>query len=165
MESTLKSKALLIDYGALNHMMAKRDSFSSLDTGKSISIHMGDDSTIILEGQGTVDLENGYFSNVLYAPSLASNLLSVYQMTHTGVPKRVSFSPNYVEITKLASRKLIAKGLVNHHAKAYEFSHFVADAKPTALLTHGNEVSRILNEGFGHLNFKYLQQLQKKSMV
>ena len=60
---------------------------------------MGDDSTIILEGQGTVDIENSFFSNVLYVPSLASNLLSVYQMTHKGVPKRVSFKPNDVEIT------------------------------------------------------------------
>ena len=126
---------------------------------------MGDDSTIISEGQGTVDLENGYFSNVLYVPSLESNLLSVYQMTHAGVPKRVSFSLNDVEITELASGKLVAKGLANHHAKAYEFSHFVADAKPTALLTHGNEVSRLWHERFSHLKFKYLQQLQKNSMV
>ena len=120
---------------------------------------MGDDSTIISEGQGTVDLENGFFSNVLYVPSLASNILSVYQMTHTRVPKRVYFIPNDVEIMELASGKLIAKGLANHHAKSYEFSHFVADAKPTALLTHGNEVSSQWHERFGHLNFKYLQQL------
>ena len=86
-------------------------------------------------------------------------------MTHTGVPKRVYFSPNDVEIMKLASRKLIAKGLANQHARAYEFSHFVPDAKPTALLTHGNEVSRLWNERFGHLNIKYLYQLHKKSMV
>ena len=101
-----------------------------------------------------VDLENGYFSNVLYVPSLASNILSVYQMTHTREPKRVSFSLN--EITKLAPGKLVAKGLANHHAKAYEFSHFVADVKPTALLTRGNEVIRLWHERFGHLNFKYL---------
>ena len=156
MASTSKSKALLIDSGSSNHMMAERDSFSSLETSKSIPIHMGDDSTIISEGQGTVDLENGFFSNVLYVPSLASNLLSVYQMTHIGIPKRVSFSQNDVEITKIASGKLIAKGLANHHAKAYEFSHFVADAKPTALLNHGNEVSRLWHERFGHINFKYL---------
>ena len=128
MASTSKSKALLIDSGALNNMMAKRDS-SYLETGKSIPIHMGDDSTIISEGQGTVDLENGYFSNILYVPSLESNLLSVYQMPHTGVPKRVSFSLNDFEIMELASGKLIAKGLANHHAKAYEFSHFVARCK------------------------------------
>ena len=99
MESTSKSKAMLIEYGASNHMMAEKYSFSSLETRKSIPIHMGDDSTIISKGQGTVDLENGFFSNVLYVPSLASNILSVYQMTHTGMPKRVSFIPNDVEIT------------------------------------------------------------------
>ena len=105
-----------------------------METSKSIPIHihMGDDSTIISEGQGTVDLENGYFSNVLYVPSLASNLLSAYQMTHTRVPKRVSLIPNDVEIMELASGKIIAKGLANHHAKSYDFSHFMADANPTA---------------------------------
>ena len=143
MASTSNSKALLIDSGDLNHMMVERDSFSSLETGESIPIHMEDDATIILEGQGTVDLENGFFSNVLYVLSLESNILSVYQMTHIGFPKRVSFSPNDVDIMELASRKLIAKGLANHHAKSYEFSHFVADANPTAMLTHGNEVSRL----------------------
>ena len=86
-------------------------------------------------------------------------------MTHTGVSKRVYFSPNYVEIMELAFGKLIAKVLANHHAKVYEFSHFVADTKPTALLTYGNEVSRMWHERFGHLNFEYLQKLQKKSMV
>ena len=156
MESTSKSKALLIDSGASNHMMAKKDSFSSLETNKSIPIHMGDDSTIISKVQGMVDLENGYFPNVWYVPSLASNILSVYQMKHTRVPKIVSFIPNDVEIMELSSRKLVAKGLANHNAKAYEFSQFVADAKPTALLTHGNEVSRLWHERFCHLNFKYL---------
>ena len=35
-----------------------------------------------------------------------------------------------------ASGKLVAKGLASHHAKSYEFSHFVVDAKPIALLNH-----------------------------
>ena len=77
-------------------------------------------------------------------------------MTQIGVPKRVSFSLNDVEITELAFGKFFAKGLANHHAKAYDFSHFVANAKPIALLTHGNEVSRLWHERFGHINFKYL---------
>ena len=135
-------------------MMERRDFFSSLDTEKIIPIHMGDDSTIISKGKGTINLEHGIFFDVMYVPSLASNLLSVYQMTHTGVPKQVNFSHSDVEITEISSRKLVATCLENHHAKAYEFSHFVADAKPTALLTHGNEVSRIWHEIFGHLKFK-----------
>ena len=75
MESTSKYKALLIESSALNHMMAEKDSFSSLETRKSIPIHMGDESNIISEGQGTVDLENGFFSNVLYVPYLVENFL------------------------------------------------------------------------------------------
>ena len=130
-----------------------------MDTDKSIPIHMGDDSKIISKGKGTIKLEHGSFFDVLYVPSLASNLLSVYQMTHTGVPKRVTFSQNDVEIIDIASRKLVATCIENHHAKAYEFSQFVADVNPTALLTHGNEVSRLWNERFGHLNFKYLHKI------
>ena len=113
MESTLKSMDLLIYSGASNHMMASKDSFSSLDTSKRIPIHMGDDSTIISKGQGTINLEHSYFSNVLYVPSLASNLLSVYQMTHIGFPKIVSFSLDDVQITELASGKLMAKDSAN----------------------------------------------------
>ena len=71
-------QALLIDSGASNPMMDERDSLSYLDTIKSIPIHMGYDSTIISEGQGTVDLENDYFANVLYVPCLESNILSFY---------------------------------------------------------------------------------------
>ena len=45
------------------------------------------------------------------------------------------------------------------------FPSFFQDANPTILLTHGNEVKRIWHERLGHLNFKYLYQIQKNSMV
>ena len=98
---------------------------------------------------------------VLYILSMVIfPMFCMYHLLH-----QTSFSPDDVDITELASGKLVEKGLANHHAKAYEFSHFVADAKPTTLLTHGNEVSILWHERFGHLNFEYLQQLQKNSMV
>ena len=105
MASTSKPKALLIDSGGLNHVMESRDFFSSQETDKIIPIHIGDDSTIISKGKGTVNLEHGSFLDVLYVQSLASKLLIVYQMTHAGVPKRVTFSPNDVEITEIAARE------------------------------------------------------------
>jgi len=108
METVSKPTTLLIDSRASNHMMERKESFSSLDTNKIIPIHMGYDSHIIFKGKGTVNLEHGSFFYVLYVPSLTSNLLSVYQMTHTGVPKRVTFIPNEFEITDIASGKLIS---------------------------------------------------------
>ena len=82
-----KSHSFLIDLGASNHMVASRESFSSLQNTDGLSIHMGDDTQIRAEGKGSIKLKHGVFKNLLYVPSLAANLLYVYQMTHTGSPK------------------------------------------------------------------------------
>ena len=78
-----KSRAFLIDSRASNHMVASKESFSSLQLIDGPSIHMGDDTQIQAEGKGSIKLEHGVFKNVLYVPSLATNLLSIYHMTHT----------------------------------------------------------------------------------
>ena len=103
--------------------------------------------------------------NVLYVPYLLTNLLYVYQMTHTGSPKWVIFDPNSVEISKISIGNLIMKGFSNHAFKAYEFSHFLPHSYQSALLTHANEINRIWHERFVRLNFKYLQQLHNEEMV
>ena len=48
---------------------------------------MGDDNQILAKGKGSIKFEHGKFNDVLYVPSLVANLLSIYQMTHTGPPK------------------------------------------------------------------------------
>ena len=95
MKETLSpSSAYIIDYGA------SKESFSTLSLSKGPNIHMGDDSQIPAKGRGSVRVKHGEFKNVLYVPSLAANLLYVYQMTHTGSPKRVTFDLDSVEITE-----------------------------------------------------------------
>ena len=80
-------------------MVSTKEEFTSLDMLKGPPIVLGDDSITEILGKGRIDLEHGQFSKVLYVPGLSSNLLSVYQMTHTGSPKKVIFSPDEVEIT------------------------------------------------------------------
>ena len=92
---------------------------------KGPPILLGDDSLTDSLGKGRIDLDHGKFNNVLYVLGLASNLLSVYQMTHTGSPKKVIFSPDDVEITEISNGKVIAKGVVDHTSKVYMFSHFL----------------------------------------
>ena len=99
---------------------------------------------------------------MLYVLGLASNLLSVYQMTHTGSPKKVIFSPDDVEITNILNGKFIAKGVVDHTSKIYMFSHFLPYSNPSAFLIHANEERKLWHEIFGHINYKYLFDLSEK---
>ena len=81
-------------------MVSTKDAFSSLDKSKGPSIVLGDDSLTESMGKGRIDLDHGQFNNVLYVPGLASNLLSAYQMTHTGLLRK-----SYSHQMKLRSQK------------------------------------------------------------
>ena len=117
-------------------MVLTKEAFISLDMSKGPPIVLGDDSLTEILGKGRIDLHHGQFSNVLYVPGLASNLLSVYHMTHTRSPKKVIFSPNEVDITEISRGKVIAKGVANHTSKVYMFSHFLPYSNPSTLLIH-----------------------------
>ena len=71
------SSAYTIDSVASNYMVASKESFSTLSLSKGPNIHVGDDSQIPTEERGSVRAKHGEFKNVLYVPSLATNLLSV----------------------------------------------------------------------------------------
>ena len=86
------SSTYIIDSGASNHMVSSKESFSTISLSKGPNIYMGDDSQIPTEGRGSIKAKHGEFKNVLYVPSLATNMLSIYQMTHAGSPKRVRFN-------------------------------------------------------------------------
>ena len=60
---------------------------------------MGDDSQIPVVVRDSIKIQHGQFKNVLYVPSLAENLLFVYQMNHTTSPKRATFESASIEIT------------------------------------------------------------------
>ena len=146
-------------------MVSSKESFTSLDISGGPSIHMGDDSHIPIVEKGSIKIKHGEFQNVLYVPSMKTNLLYVYQMTHTCSPKRVTFDPDTVDISKVSIGNLIVKGVANHAFKAYGFSHFLPNSYPSALLTHDNNTRNLWHEIFGHLNFKYLQKLHNENMV
>ena len=80
-------------------MVSTKETFSSLNMSKGPPIGLGHDSLTDSLGKGRIDIDHGKFNNVLYVLVLASNLLSMYQMNHTGSPKKVIFSPDDVEIT------------------------------------------------------------------
>ena len=74
----LIAHAFLIDYGASNHMVASIELVSSLQSFDGPSIQMGNSSKVQAKRKGSIKLEHGKFKDMLYVPSLAANLLSVY---------------------------------------------------------------------------------------
>ena len=70
--------SFIIDSGASRHMASMQYSFSSIHPYSVPSILMGDDLEILGKGIGRIDLDNGYFNNVLFVPNLAMNLLFFY---------------------------------------------------------------------------------------
>ena len=132
---------------------------------KGPKIFLGDKLGTEIKGKGSIDFDHGYFHNVLYVPHLAANLFSVYQMTQTGSPKKLVFSPNEVEISDIANGRVIAKGFLDHSSRFYRFSHLMPFSNPSSLLTHANEASKLWHERFGNLNYNYLSYLCDKDMV
>jgi hypothetical protein len=145
-------------------MAASKAIYSSLDACKGHPILMGDNSSIEVTDKGRIELTNEIFENVLHVPKLLVNLFSMYQMKNSVTGKKVIFTPNVVDIYDMKTNSKVATGEVNHQSRLYTFSKFI-EPDSALLLTHVDESSRIWHESFGHLNFRYMQQLIKQILV
>ena len=86
-EGTSNSSSFIIDFGASRHMVSTIELFSSMHSNTGPTFRMRDDSEIQTKGIGRIDLEHGYFSDVLYVLNFEENLIPFYQMNHTGEAK------------------------------------------------------------------------------
>ena len=116
--------------------MAKNKAmFSSLNDCNTKNIYVGDDRSLSVVGTGTVHIDNGQFNDVLCVPTLSCNLLSVYQITHSGEGKIVEFSPHDVVIKDLRDpRQILATGIADDSTRLYKFNNFGSSNFPWYLL-------------------------------
>jgi hypothetical protein len=156
--------AWIIDSGASHHMDATKEVYYSVDACKGPPILMGDNSLVEVTDKGRIELTNKSFENVFHIPKLFVNLLSVYQMANSGTGKKVTLTPNVVDIYGMKTNSSVATGEVNHQSRLYTFFEFI-EPNFVLLLTHVDEISRIWHEMFGHLNYRYMQQLRKQILV
>jgi hypothetical protein len=156
--------AWIIDSGASHHMVSSEASYSSLDSCKGPPILMGDNSYVKVTGKGRIELTNGSFENVLHIPKLFVNLISMYHMKNSDTRNKFIFTPNSMDIYNMKTNSRVATSEVNHQSRFYKFSEFI-EPDYALLLTHADKSSRIWHARFGHLNFRYMQQLSKKILV
>jgi hypothetical protein len=77
----------------------------------------------------------------------------------------VEFTLDAEVITDISTSSQLAHGIADHSSRLYFFSHFVPKSINTIFLSQSNDISRLWHEIFGHLNYKYLHQLNKENMV
>jgi hypothetical protein len=102
---------------------------------------------------------------VLHVPSLSTNILSIYHITHFFSRRKVEFTPDPIVITDISTGSQLAHGIANHGSRLYFFSHFVPKSISTVFMSQSNDINRLLHEIFGHINYRYFHQLSKENMV
>jgi hypothetical protein len=123
--STSSSDEWLIDSREYYHMAKDKDIFSSLNECNTKKIFVGDDRSLSFVGSGIVQVDNGHFNDVLCVPSISCNLVSIYQITHSGEGKTVEFSPHQVVIKDLKYPKhVLATRIVDDITRLYKFDNF-----------------------------------------
>ena len=100
-EGTYNYSYFIIDSGDSRHLVSIRELFSSMHSNAGLAVRMGDDFELQTKGIGRIDLEHGFFSDVLYVLELAENLLLVYRWP-IQESQRVIFTPDSVEISKIS---------------------------------------------------------------
>jgi hypothetical protein len=150
--STSSSYEWLIDSRASYHMTKDKDIFYALNECNTKKIFVGDDRSLSVVGSRTIQVDNGHFNDVLCVPSLSCNLLSIYQITHSGEGKTVEFSPHQVVIKDLKDPKhVLATGIVDDITRLYKFDNFESSYFPSVLVAHSDDLSKLWHERFGHL--------------
>jgi hypothetical protein len=120
--STSSFDEWLIDSVASYHMAKDKDIFSNLNECNTKKIFIGDDRSLSVVGSRTIQVDNGHFNDVLCVPSLSCNLLSIYQITHSGEGKTVEFSPHQVVIKDLKYPKhVLGTRIVVDITRLYKF--------------------------------------------
>jgi hypothetical protein len=158
--TTSSSDEWLIDSGESYHMAKDKAIFSTLNECNTNKIFVGDDRSLSVVGSGTIQVDNGHFNDVLCVPSLSCNLLSVYQITHSGEGKTIKFSPHQFVIKDLKDPKhVLATGIADDITRLYKFDKFGSSSFSLVFISHSYDLSKIWHERFGHLNYHSLQQL------
>ena len=124
-------------------------------------IAVGDSSQLSVTGLGTISLEGGSLQDVLLVPTISMNLLYIFQICHFGFGKTVEFSPHDVVIQDLHDPNLIVStGSFDLQSNLYQFDGFESsNSTGVSLISHADTVNKLWHEHFGHVNYRYLQQM------
>jgi len=147
-----------IDSGATDHFTGSKSSFITYEEMDPFPITLGDESTILIKGKGTIILATKpelkiQLNNVLYSPQFRNtSLLSIPKITRAGGD--VNFSKGKVQV--IDEGTTIATGSFSPSTGLYQLDQF---GSGRALKTSKSEALASLetwHQRYGHLNAKYV---------
>ena len=170
LQGTRRGDAWFVDSGCSNHMCGDRRMFSSLDTGFTHNVKLGNNHKLMVGGKGVIKIilrgVSYVINDVYYVPELKNNLLSVGQLQEKGLDvlfkggdqKTCSIfhttRGKIAESVMSANRMFILLGESNDSSS--EEKCLQADISNKAELWHHR---------YGHLSYKGLHTLCSKEMV
>uniref|UniRef100_A0ACD5U6F7 Uncharacterized protein n=1 Tax=Avena sativa TaxID=4498 RepID=A0ACD5U6F7_AVESA len=153
-----------LDSGASNHMCGHRNHFYELDTSVRGFVKLGDDSSVEIEGRGTIlfDCKNDEhltLAQVYYIPRLCSSIVSLGQLDDIGYDTRIRHG--WLQLRDHNGR-LLAR-VPQSRGRLYVLH--LALASPVCLATHGGEDAWRWHARFGHMSFDALQRMARGDLV
>jgi hypothetical protein len=91
---------------------------------------------------------------------------SINVSNHSFRCKAVEFSPHQIVIKDLKYPKhVLAIQIVDDITRLYKFDNFGSTYFPSFFVSHSDDLSKLWNEWFGHLNYRSFHQLCDQQMV
>ncbi|MBW0469346.1 hypothetical protein O181_009061 [Austropuccinia psidii MF-1] len=152
-EYSKKTKSLVVNCGATNHMFKNKELFSSFVETKSLNISTSDPtSNLITTGQGTVSIitKDTAFTlcNCLYVPNLSTNLVSLLQMFKNSI----TIHKEDKKLRIIKNNNLILSGKISNRLMISDFT------KHATLLTNIN-TQPCWNTRLGHPSTQTLKSI------
>ncbi|KAM1053550.1 hypothetical protein ACFX2I_000976 [Malus domestica] len=153
-----------LDSGCSNHMCGRMDLFSEFDNSFKESVKLGNDSSLTVQGKGSVRMEvDGrihVITGVFYVPDLKNNLLSIGQLQEKGLTvliqqgrcKIFHFEKGLIMETKMSTNRMFAVV-----ARSPE--------EQKCLSSQTTDQAQLWHHRYGHLSWHGLKVLQQKKMV
>jgi hypothetical protein len=153
-----------LDSGASNHMCGRRDFFSELDTSVHGFVKLGDDTSVEIEGRGTILFtcksgEHLTLSEVYFIPKLCSSIVSLGQLDEIGYDTRIHHG--WLQLRD-ADGRLLAH-VPRSRGRLYVLH--LAIARPVCLAAHGGEDAWRWHARYGHMHFDALRHLARGELV
>lgn len=160
---TREVRVWFLDSGCSNHMCGIREWFTDFDDKFRITVRLGDNSKLLVEGKGSITLEiDGIvqtITEVCCIPNLKNNLISLGQLQEKGLS--VVLENNTCMVYHPVKGLIIQSNMSTN--RMFMIKPIVMYQK--CLKVTETEDAMLWHSRYGHLGFKGLKLLAQKGMV